>query len=728
MNLALLRREFGAGISTALVALPICISSGVLAYAPLGGSFIEQGAAAGLTGGALAALISALVAGSSFVMSTPRASISLIQGNLAAFLLTQPAFLSQPQLIIDAMSICGLLAGLWQILFGLFGIERIIKCTPHPALAGFINGIALLVIFGQLALLMGASGSDRSSLGSGAVAHGLAMPIFAVIVAGFILYLSARAKRLPAMVIGLAAGCVLFYAVRSVAPAEMLGPSFDDVARRASLNFPFASLLSASGRAAFLDVVPGLLITSLVLALVAALESLLAYRLAENLSDQTSDTGRNVLGQGVGNFVSALVGGLASAASSSQVKTTYEAGGRSRLSVLIAVAFLMAVGSVLPVALSFIPVVVVWAVLLAVGLLLFDEWSVRSLIEALFPRTRAMVLRGWKNLLVMATVTVITASGAVVGGTLVGIGLSGILFISDMSRSIVRRRYRGDEVLSKRVRPSEDLARLRESGQRRAILELDGVMFFGNADELARELDQLFSQVDMLLLDLDRVDDIDFSAAAILRHAIAKAARRGKILLLSGATPDTREMLTGPQSGGSVPASAFLPDVDTALEWMEEETLRRETRSAATSVPLREHEFLRGLTDDEFGLLAALLRPRRFAVGAVVCREGDDADEMWILTRGSVSVRLRSDDGALSRRVRSLGVGTVVGEMALMYQQRSATVVADEDVESYALAKSAYVSILRDHPAIAAKLLANILHDTMERLRTTSDQLRVMGR
>jgi CRP-like cAMP-binding protein len=89
---------------------------------------------------------------------------------------------------------------------------------------------------------------------------------------------------------------------------------------------------------------------------------------------------------------------------------------------------------------------------------------------------------------------------------------------------------------------------------------------------------------------------------------------------------------------------------------------------------------------------------------------------------------LRSDDGTLSRRVRSLGVGTVVGEMALMYQHRSATVVADEDVESYALAKSAYVSILRDHPGIAAKLLANILHDTMERLRTTSDQLRVMGR
>jgi CRP-like cAMP-binding protein len=172
----------------------------------------------------------------------------------------------------------------------------------------------------------------------------------------------------------------------------------------------------------------------------------------------------------------------------------------------------------------------------------------------------------------------------------------------------------------------------------------------------------------------------------------------------------------------------LLPDVDTALEWMEEEELRRETRSAATSVSLREHEFLHGLADDEFALLTALLRPRRFRSGEVLCHEGDEADEMWILTRGSVSVRLRSADGTLSRRVRSLGVGTVVGEMSLMYQRRSATLVADEDVESYALAKPDYLSILREQPAIAAKLLANILHDTMERLRTTSDQLRVMGR
>jgi sulfate permease, SulP family len=206
MKLALLRREVLAGISTALVALPICISSGVLAYAPLGERFIEQGAASGLTGGALAAMFSALVAGSTFVMSTPRASIALIQANLAAFLLTQPQFLTQPALIIDAMSLCGLLAGMWQMLFGLFGIERIIKCTPHPALAGFINGIALLVIIGQLALLFGAGGSERYAIANGAAGPGLAMPVFAIAVAGFILFLSARAKRVPAMVVALALG------------------------------------------------------------------------------------------------------------------------------------------------------------------------------------------------------------------------------------------------------------------------------------------------------------------------------------------------------------------------------------------------------------------------------------------------------------------------------------------------------------------------------------------
>jgi MFS superfamily sulfate permease-like transporter len=731
ITLPQLRSEISAGVNTALVALPVCISSGVLAYAPLGGDFIAKGAAAGLTGGALSAILTSSVASSSFVMSSPRASISLIQASLAAFLLHQQGF--APQMIIDAMSLCGLLAGIWQIMFGVLGLDRIIKCTPHPALAGFVNGIALLVVLDELALLFGSpSHANLAAIGGTEGISRLAMPVFAVIVVGLVLLLALKARRLPSMIIGLAVGSILYYSLAHLAPGLALGSNVGALSSRAvGFSFPFASLVTADGRAALDTVLPALLITSVVLALVSALESLLAFRLADELTDRASDASRNVLSQGLGNFVASVFGGLAAAGSTSQVKANYEAGGRSRLSILAAALMLLLIGSALPGVVGVLPVVVVWAALLAIGLLTLDPWSLRSLRDAFFARTRVSVKQGWKNLLVMATVTIITASGAIIGGTLVGIGLSCILFIADMSRSIVRRRYSGDEVLSKRSRPMEDIAKLKQSGKKRFVLELSGVMFFGNADELSRVIGDIFATADMLVLDLSGVDDLDFSAASILRSEIARSLRHGKTLLLSGASAAALEIIGGGPDGVGVSAASVFPDVDTALEWMEEAALREETRAAPTSISLEAHEFLRGLAAAELAVVASMLHAERYDAGAELCREGDDADELWILTRGTVSVLVRlAGEGNRSRRVASFGMGTVVGEMAMVLDdgKRSATIVASEAVECYGLAKSSFQSLLHDHPAIGNKLLGNLLRDSMERLRNTSDQLRAMSR
>ena len=143
VRLGFVRREVAAGLTAGLVALPVCIASGVLAYAPLGKSGIASGASAGLTGGAFAAIFAAIFSTPSFVISSPRASISIIQASLAAWLLQNHAFAGHSRMIIDAMLLCGMLAGVWQMVFSFTGIEKIIKCTPHPVLAGVINGVAI---------------------------------------------------------------------------------------------------------------------------------------------------------------------------------------------------------------------------------------------------------------------------------------------------------------------------------------------------------------------------------------------------------------------------------------------------------------------------------------------------------------------------------------------------------------------------------------------------------
>jgi MFS superfamily sulfate permease-like transporter len=186
-SLGTIRREIRAGITAGLGAVPVCIASGMLAYAPLGVGSIAQGAAAGLTGGALAAIFAAIFATPSFVISAPRASISIIQATLAASLVKDPYFAAHPLWIIDAMSLCGLLAGLWQMLFSVVRFDRVIKSTPHPVLAGFINGVAVLVIFQQLVQLlngpMGWQPGDRAFLD----AEGYARAIFALAIAGAVI-------------------------------------------------------------------------------------------------------------------------------------------------------------------------------------------------------------------------------------------------------------------------------------------------------------------------------------------------------------------------------------------------------------------------------------------------------------------------------------------------------------------------------------------------------------
>jgi sulfate permease, SulP family len=274
------------------------------------------------------------------------------------------------------------------------------------------------------------------------------------------------------------------------------------------------------------------------------------------------------------------------------------------------------------------------------------------------------------------------------------------------------------------------MAMLRESGGTRAVLELNGVMFFGNADELSREVDELFKRADMVLLDLEGVTDVDFSAASILRYELVKSARHRKALLFSGVPPAAHELLTDPLSGAALPSSVIFADRDAALEWMEERALSQASRAAPTRLPLRDHQLFTGLTPEEFAVMERLIEREEYPAGTILCREGDEADRMWILTRGSVSVRVLSVGQTRDRRIASLAFGTIVGEIAFVLEagRRTATIIADDDIECYVLNKASFATIVRDHPAIGIKLIANMLREVTQRLRITSDELRVMTR
>jgi sulfate permease, SulP family len=178
--------------------------------------------------------------------------------------------------------------------------------------------------------------------------------------------------------------------------------------------------------------------------------------------------------------------------------------------------------------LAAIPSVVLFGILLAVGILLFDRWIVQILSEVHKAATAVDRRRSIYDLSIVLIVMGVTVLYSVVAGVIAGCLLSGIVFVVNMSRPVVRRSFAGNEIQSKRVRPTRDVAILRDTGSRRAVLQLEGVLFFGNADDLSAKVKTLFQQTDMITLDMRGVSDIDVSGANILANLISKSRERKK--------------------------------------------------------------------------------------------------------------------------------------------------------------------------------------------------------
>jgi CRP-like cAMP-binding protein/anti-anti-sigma regulatory factor len=298
--------------------------------------------------------------------------------------------------------------------------------------------------------------------------------------------------------------------------------------------------------------------------------------------------------------------------------------------------------------------------------------------------------------------------------------LTCLIFIIDMGRPLVGRRRRGDSTSSLRVRTERDAEILRASGRRRVILDLQGVMFFGNTDDLCTEIDSLFAEADMILLNFQRVADIDAFAVVALEQATAKAHANGRLLLFCSVPEAHADIFAAASGAGRGREALVFADLDSALEWMEERVLHEAGHSEFEELPLDRIEMLHGLDMDEIATVRNYLVPLSVPAGATLCREGDKGDHLWLLCSGSVSIWLGSSAKS-ARRVAALARGTVVGEMSVLESgTRSASVLADEKITGYTIDRQAFESLLHEHPRIGGRVLANIARELARRLRRTS--------
>ena len=143
---------------------------------------------------------------------------------------------------------------------------------------------------------------------------------------------------------------------------------------------------------------------------------------------------------------------------------------------------------------------------------------------------------------------------------------------------------------------------------------------------------------------------------------------------------------------------------------------------------LRTPSALTALTADEARCVVAYMRLVSYPVGATMMREGDQAHTgyMLLLLSGEVSVETVQAGCADVVSISVLGPGNLLGEMGLLDgEPRSVSCVAATRVEAAGLSREALELLIREHPAVGARLMTAVAKRLADRLRAAGDQLRI---
>ena len=499
-----LRGDVYGGLTAAVVALPLALAFGVASGA---------GPIAGLYGAIFVGFFAALFGGTPAQISGPTGPMTVVMAG------TITQFAHEPAMAFTVV----MLAGLFQILFGIARLGRYVALVPFPVISGFMSGIGCIIIILQLAPLIG-----HATPGGGPLAALAGLPealrapgrdatIVGLVTLGIVYLTPNRLNRIvPAPLLALLLGSVLVLVLLRGAPVLGEIPT----------GLPAPQLPTFT-----LEAVPAMVQAALVLALLGSIDSLLTSLIADNVTQTYHDSDRELIGQGIGNAIAGAFGGIPGAGATMRTVVNVRTGGRTPISgalhALVLLGIVLGLGGLA----QHIPHAVLAGILLKVGIDIIDWPYLKRIREA----PRAGVFFMLVVLLLTVLVDLITAVA-------VGVVLASLLFVKRMSDLQLANIRAITGATDEPGLNEEERAALEAGGGRVILYHLSGPFSFGAAKGMARRLGA-FDEYDALVLDLREVPFLDSSASLGLEDAIKQAQGRNKQVFLVGVRQEVANTL-----------------------------------------------------------------------------------------------------------------------------------------------------------------------------------------
>jgi len=493
---ALLRRDALAGLTVAIVALPLS-----MAIAIASGGTPAMG------------LYTAIVGG--FVISALGGSKHQIGGPAGAFIVLVGATVAEHG--IEGMILATMMAGVFMAFVGAFRLGGYIRFIPYPVTVGFTAGIAVIIFASQIKDLLGLTLTRPEpgpilqklpviweSLPSlNPVTLGLALVTILAIVG-----MKRFAPKLPNLLLAVAA--VTLAAALFDLPTPTIHSTFGEVPS----GLPMPALPAISWELA-VAVLPN----AIAFTLLGAIEALLSAVVADGMTGERHDSDMELLAQGAANLAVGVFGGMVATGTIARTATNVRAGAHGPVSGMLAALFILGFMMVAAPLVGFIPLAALAGVLATVAWNMIEKEAIWALLRS--SRADAVVLLVTLGLTVFRDLT---------EAIVVGFALGSVLFIHRMSQAA-------------RVTQHDVPHAQHESDPDIMVYRIDGAFFFGAAASVGRVLDRLAGGRKALVVDFSGAAMVDSSGANTIEGMVHKARRRGIAVMLTGTTHDQRLLL-----------------------------------------------------------------------------------------------------------------------------------------------------------------------------------------
>lgn len=707
-----------------LVALPSAIAFGVTIYATLGGYYAAYGAIAGILGVAAIGIVAPLLGGTNRLISAPSAPAAAV---LSAFALEYTAIGLNSDLIFMMLIVIALLAGIFQIGFGAIGLGRLIKYMPFTVVSGYLTGIGLYIIAAQTPKFLGTPQGYYfwDSILTPVLWEWQSMvvgvfTILSMFVAGKLF------KAVPAVITALVAGLCCYF-VLGLWDSALL-----------NLNSPFiiGTLGGDSGFDFFHSLgehfnhlkdltwnnVQLLFFPALTLAALLSIDTLKTCVVLDSMTHSFHNSNKELMAQGCGNITSTLIGGMPGSGTMGASLVNISSGGSSRLSGLIegitAIVAFLALGTFI----AWIPIASLAGILIVIGARMIDRRSIKLL------KSRQTAL----DFFIIASVAVTALSVSLIAAAGVGVILAIILYITQqIGISVVYRHLDGLDIKSKLLRKPEEAVILSEKGGDFSLYELHGSLFFGTANQLYTMLQEDLKTKKYIILDMKRVQTVDFTAAHILLQIKDILHEKNGYLVLSRLphklpTGDDLESYFN-QVGllKHLSPIKLFDDLNDAIEWAENKIIKEFMIEQQHEPLLQLHDFdlFKDRSEDTLAEIQSLVQCRSFHKGEVIYSQGDARGEIFLIRRGLVRIMLPFEDRK-SVHLSTIGQNNFFGEFSFLEGSPHYTdVVAASDTDLYVISREAFSEFSQHHKKASFHFMQSLATELADRLRLTRSEL-----